>query len=337
MKRLVWIIVTIFSLLPTNIFAQSERKVICIGETVMDIVFRGHQPLSANAGGSALNSAVSLGRAHAPVTFIGEVGNDSTGMHILSFLQQEHVDARLTVRPNMRTTVSTAYLDNGNNAHYTFFADQPDPDRSFDLPEINKDDILLFGSFFAANPANNRVIEAILDSAQAVGAIVYYDINLRKPHAWMLPRLMPNIERNMSHADIVRGSKGDISTVWGSNNAENVYASTIAPACKNFICTRGAKPISVYAVAASKGRKVSAEPFSATYPVPQIKTVSTIGAGDNFNAGFCYGLLSLGITKKDLARGLSARQWQQLIDYAQLFSQDCCKHLGNYISTDLLK
>lgn len=96
------------------------------------------------------------------------------------------------------------------------------------------------------------------------------------------------------------------------------------------------KPISVYAVSSSRARKTKTEVFSASYPVPQIKTVSTIGAGDNFNAGFCYGLLKLGITKKDLAQGLTAEQWQKLIDYAQLFSQDCCQHLGNYISEDLL-
>ena len=64
-----------------------QRTVYCMGETVLDILFRGATPLSANAGGSALNSAVSLSRAGAKVSFIGEVGNDSTGSHILDFLQ----------------------------------------------------------------------------------------------------------------------------------------------------------------------------------------------------------------------------------------------------------
>lgn len=309
-----------------KVFAQTKRKVVCIGETVMDIVFRGAKPISANAGGSALNSAVSLGRSGMPVSFIGEVGNDSTGLHIQEFLRKEHVDAWLTVRQGMRTTISTAYLDEENNAHYTFFMDKPVAGRRFHLPEINKDDIVLFGSFFAVNPANSSVISAVLDSAKAKGAIVYYDINLRKPHAGMLSRLMPSIESHIETADIVRGSRGDIRTVFGSRDIDSVYNNVIAPRCENFICTRGAEPVSVYAH----------KKFSATYAVPQIKTVSTIAAGDNFNAGFCYGLLKLGITRDMLLKGLTAKQWKQLIDYAQQFSQDCCKHLDNYISKDLI-
>ena len=82
-KMLVLLVVLLFSVS----CSARQRTVYCMGETVLDILFRGATPLSANAGGSALNSAVSLSRAGAKVSFIGEVGNDSTGSHILDFLQ----------------------------------------------------------------------------------------------------------------------------------------------------------------------------------------------------------------------------------------------------------
>jgi hypothetical protein len=76
--RLTALLLTVILFLP--VCAQKlQRTVYCMGETVLDILFRGSDPIAANAGGSLLNSAVSLGRAGVEVQFIGEVGNDSTG------------------------------------------------------------------------------------------------------------------------------------------------------------------------------------------------------------------------------------------------------------------
>lgn len=38
------------------------RKVIGIGESVLDIVLKNNEPKSANPGGSAFNAIISLGR-----------------------------------------------------------------------------------------------------------------------------------------------------------------------------------------------------------------------------------------------------------------------------------
>lgn len=38
------------------------RKVIGIGETIMDIIFHGEQPTAAVPGGSSFNSIISVGR-----------------------------------------------------------------------------------------------------------------------------------------------------------------------------------------------------------------------------------------------------------------------------------
>ena len=45
------------------------RKVIGIGETVLDIIFRDGQPIGAVPGGSVFNGVISLGRAGVPATF----------------------------------------------------------------------------------------------------------------------------------------------------------------------------------------------------------------------------------------------------------------------------
>ncbi|MFW5545128.1 MAG: PfkB family carbohydrate kinase, partial [Prevotella sp.] len=132
------------------------------------------------------------------------------------------------------------------------------------------------------------------------------------------------ITNMMSHADVVRASRGDLRTVFGTTDADSVYHSIIASRCKQLVCTRGADAVTIFS---SKGK--------TDYPVKKIRTVSTIGAGDNFNAGFIYGLIHQGITQKQLANDLAAAQWKSLEHSAQLFSQDCCMHLDNYISEGL--
>jgi fructokinase len=326
-EKLRLLLLMVFVLTAMSMRAAQRRTVYCMGETVMDILFRGSTPLAANAGGSALNSSVSLARAGVDVSFIGEVGNDSTGTHILDFLRANQVGTSLVRRcEGMRTTVSLAYLNEHNDARYVFFMDMPKSDDGFVLPDFHQDDILLLGSFYAVNPRNRQRFDEVLQLARQRGVIVYYDINLRSPHASMLPQLMPAIHQIISEASVVRGSRGDLRTVFGTTNADSVYQAVIAKGCSRFVCTRGADAVTIYT-----------DMGKTDYPVKKIQTVSTIGAGDNFNAGFIYSLIKQGITLDQLTRGLSRAQWQQLEDDAQRFSQDCCMHLGNYISEELAR
>ena len=65
-----------------------------------------------------------------------------------------------------------------------------------------------------------------------------------------------------------------------------------------------------------------------------MKTVSTIGAGDNFNAGFVFGLIKDRITREDIDHGLTEAQGDSLLKSAQEFSAECCKDIYNYVSKE---
>ena len=69
------------------------RKVIGIGETVLDIIFKNGKPTEAVPGGSTFNAIVSLGRAGVPCTFFSEAGNDRVGEYIINFLRDNGVNA----------------------------------------------------------------------------------------------------------------------------------------------------------------------------------------------------------------------------------------------------
>ncbi|WP_298021880.1 PfkB family carbohydrate kinase [uncultured Campylobacter sp.] len=126
------------------------RKVIGIGETVLDIIFKDNKPVNAVPGGSAFNAIISLGRAGISAHFIGEVGHDRVGTYILDFLKANHVDgSNVEISPEGQSHLSLAFLDEGNNADYLFYKDHAHDSFSMCYPEINRDDIVLFSSFFA--------------------------------------------------------------------------------------------------------------------------------------------------------------------------------------------
>ena len=62
----------------------------------------------------------------------------------------------------------------------------------------------------------------------------------------MLSQLMPTILNIMSQADVVRTSRGDLRTVFGTTDADSVYHSVISSRCKHFVCTRGADAVTVF-------------------------------------------------------------------------------------------
>lgn len=96
------------------------RKVIGIGETILDIIFRGNQPHAAIPGGSVFNGLVSLGRLGVDVLFISEIGNDRVGDIIQNFMQENHISTRYVDRfPDGKSPLSLAFLDENQDAQYT--------------------------------------------------------------------------------------------------------------------------------------------------------------------------------------------------------------------------
>lgn len=299
------------------------RKVIGIGEAVLDIIFKDNKPVEAVPGGSAFNAITSLGRCGVSTSFISEAGNDHVGKYIIEFLKSNGVNAdNVTTFPDSKSPVSLAFLNEKNDAEYIFYKDHPHDQLEFTYPDIQPDDIVLFGSFYAVNPVIRPQLVGLLDYARSHGAIIYYDVNFRPAHKDEVIRITPNLIENLDYADIVRGSHEDFATLYKKEDADKVYNAEISFYCRQFIYTHGSQPVEVR----------SGRDMKKSYPVPDTKVVSTIGAGDSFNAGFIFGMLKQGITRSDLERGLTGEQWDSLIGCALSFSADCCKDIFNYVS-----
>ena len=301
------------------------RKVIGIGETVLDIIFKNDQPVSAVPGGSVFNSIISLGRSGVAASFISEAGNDRIGKRTISYLVENGVNAdSVSVYPDSKSPVSLAFLNENNDAEYIFYKDHPRDQLDFTFPDVSADDIVLFGSYYAVNPVIRPQVLGFLEYARQHGAILYYDVNFRASHRDEVMKLTPNLLENLELADIVRGSSEDFEVLFRKTDPDVIYRTQITFYTRKFIFTQGAQPVELRADGGLKKQ----------YPVPQTQTVSTIGAGDNFNAGLAYGMIRYGITRSHIEAGLTEQQWDQIIGCAQQFSANCCQSLSNSVDQE---
>lgn len=299
------------------------RKVIGIGETILDILFRDGQPQAAVPGGSVYNAVISLGRMGQNVTFISETGNDRVGEMILANMRENGVDtANVNVFPEGKSPVSLAFLNERNDAEYIFYKDYPRQRLEVNMPEISSDDIIMIGSYFAITPVLRDKVKELLDRAHDAGAIIYYDVNFRSTHANEAIKLMPTIIENFEYTDILRGSTEDFQNMFRQPDADKVYSNHVGFYCPNFICTDADGDV-----------RLRTKHVCKDYPVTPLKAVSTIGAGDNFNAGVVYGLLKYRVRRADLAE-LTEADWDAIIRCGMDFSADVCKSVSNSVSKE---
>lgn len=296
------------------------RKIYGIGETVLDIIFKDGQPRAAKAGGSVLNSIVSMGRMELPVAFISEYGLDDVGNLIDNFLRENGADTTHVYRfKGGNTSLALAFLNDKNDAHYTFYKDFPGKRLDIEFPVAKKDDIVQCGSFYAIWPEIRDKFKKFINTSGENGALIIYDPNFRGSHLSEINILRPLIIENMQMAGIVRGSDEDFKNIFGANNADEAWAEIVGY-CNCLVYTAG-----------TDGVYVRTNSFSGKFPVQKITPVSTIGAGDNFNAGMITSIYRNSLTKEHIEK-MTEQGWSEVITTAVSFATHVCLSYENYIS-----
>ena len=258
-----------------------------------------------------------------PVTMITETGNDRVGQTIKQFMEENGVNSNhVCMYQDGRTAISLAYLNERNDADYTFYKDYPNARLDVIWPIVNKDDIIMMGSYFVLNPILRDKVKEFLDYATKQEALIYYDINFRSSHVSEAIKLRSSILENFEYASIVRGSTEDFQNMFQISDPEKVYKQEVSYHCKQMLCTDAEGEICLFSPSVTK-----------KYQVNKIETVSTIGAGDNFNAGIIFGLLKEGVSRDGIA-SITEEQWNRIIAHGMAFAAEVCQSLNNSISKE---
>ena len=298
------------------------RKIYGIGETVFDIIFKNGQPQAAKAGGAMLNSTVSLGRIGLPVFFISEYASDNVGQIIDSFLTENGVGTSYVDHfKEGKTKLALAFLNERNDASYTFYQDYPEKRLSIDFPVIVRDDIILCGSIYSITGEIRKKFMDLITKAKENGAIVIYDPNFRPTHSSDLETLKPMIIENMKSAKLIRGSNEDFQNIYGASTPDEAW-DVVKNYCSCMVYT-----------ANSEGVYVRTVSYAGKFAVKDIKPVSTIGAGDNFNAGMMAAIYLNKISVDQLDK-MGEKEWSKVISMGVEFATNVCLSYENYISLE---
>ena len=301
------------------------RKIYGIGETVFDIIFKNGQPQAAKAGGAMLNSTVSLGRIGLPVFFISEYASDNVGQIIDSFLTENGVGTSYVDHfKEGKTKLALAFLNERNDASYTFYQDYPEKRLSIDFPVIVRDDIILCGSIYSITGEIRKKFMDLITKAKENGAIVIYDPNFRPTHSSDLETLKPMIIENMKSAKLIRGSNEDFQNIYGASTPDEAW-DVVKNYCSCMVYT-----------ANSEGVYVRTVSYAGKFAVKAIKPISTIGAGDNFNAGMMAAIFLNKISVDQLDK-MGETEWSKVISMGVEFATNVCLSYENYISLEFAK
>lgn len=291
----------------------------CIGETVLDIIFRDGQPIAAKPGGSMLNTAVSLGRAGISVEYISDFGTDIPGDIIHDFLTENNVSLKYISRYlEGKTALALAFLNENQDAEYSFYKIFPDDRLNISFPVIQQGDIVLFGSFYALTASVRKKLIAFIREARSRGAFVLYDPNFRKSHLGELEFLKPWIIENISLASMVRGSDEDFNLIFGVNNADEAFSHVAQCGCPALVYTKNKDCV-----------EMVTKDFRKSFAIKPVTPISTIGAGDAFNAGIIYAYTAFAGKSSHMNNYV-----EEIITTGIRFSADVCKSMENYISVD---
>ena len=302
------------------------RQIIGVGETILDIIFKNNQPSHAIPGGSVFNTMVSLGRLNVPATFLSEIGDDRIGKIIMEYMEENNLSTEnMNLFGRGKSPVSSAFLNDNNEASYLFYTDFPDNRLDIRYPRINENDIFVFGSYFAVNPLlRDRMVE-LLEYAKDRKAIIYYDPNFRKAHAHEAMKIIPSVLENLEYADIVKGSSEDFENLFHLSDATRIYRDKIEFYCPNFIYTQGSGPVNLFTRTIRK-----------SFDCHPVEVVSSIGEGDSFNAGILFGLLKQEVTHENLS-DLSSETWGKIIEYGMTLSAQVCQTYENAVPQDFAR
>ncbi len=297
------------------------RKIIAIGESVVDTVFSGGKPLAAFIGGRIANTAASLGAMGLPVSMVSECGTDSVGQMVVDFLSEHSVDVKSIDRFTEGSTAFSAIFKTPGEAdkivNYGSY-----PNDRFDViwPRIDEGDIVVFGSLYAIDlPQRERLFELVSYASERKAIIIYlpgfqHGINFR------ITRVMPNILENLEISDIVIAHNRDINDIFPGESGEEAFRNHIEFYCSNYMHINPDLSLSRF----STGKRHDVANSGGG-------SANLLGWQAGFTAGIVSELCRLGVDRDEL-KTLDDEAWQGITAAAFKCAAVCAGQPDNCVT-----
>lgn len=262
--------------------------------------------VTMQCGGSVGNVARHLGRLGAHPVFITPLKNDSLGEFLSSEMEKNGVDMHWAAESEKSNMYCVAVLDQtGERTMFCFvppWADFPRfHEKSFERvlqpcnSDLQKQDILnpeeeiLFTSGMAIldDAENNQAVLDFFRARKDGGAKIVFDLNVRAESYGYEGERRRAMEEMISLSDIVLGSgREEFCQVTGREEIRDAAGQLLESGAGTVIARDGGRPILVLETGKPEQEDSDAKYPGTMIPVKPVIPISTLGAGDSFDAMF---------------------------------------------------
>ena len=301
------------------------KKVIAVGQTVLDILHMDGKPIASCTGGRIANMAASLGRCGVKVEYVSECATDTVGDMVIKFLQDNHVGTASIDRfTDGQTQVSLIFRNSEGEESYSEYVNYPDSRFDVLWPRIEEGDILVFGSYFAIDDAPRRGLLELINYAKERKAVIVYLPGFQPQLCSRITRVMPNILENLELADVVIAREADMVKIFEKANPEICYNDHIKFYAPNFIFTDGHNGVSIFSPSAREDAAM-----------PPCEPQDSLGKDASFVAGIVYGLLKQDVRIDTLyIPNPDDFNWHDALTTGITFATDAINHHSNVITKE---
>lgn len=272
--------------------AGEATDVVTLGETMA--LMRADSPgplqhvstLSMGMGGSETNFAIALRRLGTSVTWVGRVGVDSLGDHILRELAAEQIATAAVRDPAAPTGLMIKERRTLQTQKVWYYRAGSAGSRLSpqDLPEdaIRRARLLhITGITPGLSASAADAVDRAIDCAREAGTLVAFDLNYRAA-LWTPDAAGEAFRKLAARADLVFAGDDEAALAVGRADNPSELARRLAEL----------GPEQVIIKLGAEGAVALVDGVEYVQPAIRVEAVDTVGAGDGFVAGYVSDLLA---------------------------------------------
>ena len=273
--------------------------IVVAGEALIDLIVHQDGHLAASPGGGPFNTARTVGRLGVDVAFLGSLSTDRFGGMLATALTDDGVHLRWATTTDAPTTLAVAELDASGAASYRFhLAETSAPTLSLDDVLValrNEPRVVHVGSLgLAVEPIASALAAGIEQASPET--LVMVDPNCRPRVIRDREAYLARLGSILARADVIKVSGDDLAYLAPDASRVDAARALLADRSAVVMLTDGASAVSVFGPG-----------FAFEVPVPKVKVVDTVGAGDAFGGGFVARWVERGFERPELADETAVR------------------------------
>lgn len=248
------------------------------GEALMDVVVAPSGAATAFAGGAPFNVARAIARLGGECMFLGRISSDRFGCRLRAQLDELGVPLVVPEAVPAPTTLAIAELDDAGVAEYTFYLDGTSAALlGLDAvpPGLLRDSrAIVFGGLgIVMEPIAATLRELVAHAPDTT--LVMLDVNCRRGAIQDLAAYRHTVAELLAHVDIVKVSTDDMRLLAPTDAPDAGARALLERGPAAVLLTDGPAPVRIHTASSD-----------CSVPVPDVRVVDTVGAGDAFVAAF---------------------------------------------------